>query len=364
MAIGGKSGNSQATSDKDPDTLDSSLYRYIWRHTRKDQIFLILLTLATMPLVYLTLEVPKVIVNEALSREGATFDVFGFSLSQVQYLLFLSFCFLLLIFASGGIKYAVNVYRGVVGERMLRRFRYTLFSRLLRFPMTRFRDLSAGEAIPMVTAETEPLGGFIGDSIALPVFQGGLLITYVWFIFMQDFWLGLAAIALYPPQAILIPRLQKKINALGAQRVRTMRKVSDRIGESVHAAADIRVNATGGLERADLGDRLGKVFRIREEIYRRKFFVKFLSNFLGHLTPFFFYSIGGYLVITGELSLGALVAVVAPYKDIGLPWRELLKFYQNSATRTLLASTWSLNRTGFSAIPDSAGIGLMSSAWN
>ena len=66
----------------------------------------------------------------------------------------------------------------------------------------------------------------------------------------------------------------------------------------------------------------------RFDIYKRKFFIKFLNNFLGQLTPFFFYSIGGYFVIKGELTLGALVAVLAAYKDLASPWRELLKFYQ------------------------------------
>ncbi|HEX3953823.1 MAG TPA: ATP-binding cassette domain-containing protein, partial [Stellaceae bacterium] len=63
-------------------------------------------------------------------------------------------------------------------------------------------------------------------------------------------------------------------------------------------------------------------------IYRRKFFVKFLNNFITQLTPFFFYSIGGYLVIRGTLSFGALVAVLAAYKDMASPWKELLDFYQ------------------------------------
>ena len=46
------------------------------------------------------------------------------------------------------------------------------------------------------------------------------------------------------------------------------------------------------------------------------------------MTPFFFYSIGGYLVIRGELSFGALVAVLAAYKDLSDPWKELLNYYQ------------------------------------
>src|SRR5262249_46056469 len=67
------------------------------------------------------------------------------------------------------------------------------------------------------------------------------------------------------------------------------------------------------------------------EIYKRKFFMKFLNNFIAQLTPFFFYSIGGYLVITGGLSFGALVAVLAAYKDLASPWKELLDFYQITA---------------------------------
>ena len=73
---------------------------------------------------------------------------------------------------------------------------------------------------------------------------------------------------------------------------------------------------------------MGAIYDIRFEIYRRKFFVKFLNNFINQLTPFFFYAIGGYLVIRGNLSFGALVAVLAAYKDMSSPWKELLDFYQ------------------------------------
>ena len=140
--------------------------------------------------------------------------------------------------------------------------------------------------------------------------------------------MGLAAIALYPPQMYLIPKLQKKVNDLSRQRVQSVRELAGRVGETVDATAEIRLNAAGYRERADISYRLGKIFYIRNEIYRRKFFIKFLNNFLGQLTPFFFYSIGGYLVLKGSLSLGALVAVLAAYKDIAPPWKELLKFYQ------------------------------------
>ncbi|NNG03907.1 MAG: ABC transporter ATP-binding protein, partial [Inquilinus sp.] len=72
----------------------------------------------------------------------------------------------------------------------------------------------------------------------------------------------------------------------------------------------------------------GRIYEIRYEIFRRKFFIKFLNNFINQLTPFFFYSIGGYLVLQRDLTFGALVAVLAAYKDLSGPWREMLAYYQ------------------------------------
>src|SRR6202035_991910 len=95
------------------------------------------------------------------------------------------------------------------------------------------------------------------------------------------------------------------------------------------ARAEIRPNDAAVYQLADISQRLGEIYDIRFEIYNRKFFVKFLNNLIGNLTPFLFFLIGGYFVIKGELSFGALVAVLAAYKDLSSPWKELLDFYQN-----------------------------------
>ena len=99
---------------------------------------------------------------------------------------------------------------------------------MLRFPLTYFSKTSSAQIIPMVTAECESLGGFIGDAFGTPAFQGGTLLTIILFMFMQDPVLGAAAVALYPLQGYVIPKLQRKVNQLDKQRVRTVRKVADR----------------------------------------------------------------------------------------------------------------------------------------
>src|SRR5947209_2018578 len=123
--------------------------------------------------------------------------------------------------------------------------------------------------------------------------------------------------------------MQRRIRELGRQRVRKIRSLSDRIGESIAAQAEIRTNAGAQHQLADIAHRLGEIYDIRFDIYNRKFFVKFLNNFLNQLTPFFFFLIGGYFVIEGELSFVALVAVLSAYNDLSSPWKELLDFYQN-----------------------------------
>ena len=312
--------------------MDQNVFRFIWRFSRREQIVILIATIISFPFLYYSLELPKIIVDEAIGGTGVTFplSVFGASLGQIDYLLMLSGIFLGLVCINGAFKYYINVYRGLVGERMLRRLRFDLYHRVLRFRLPQFRRMSQGEIIPMITAEVEPVGGFAGDAFALPAFQGGTLLVYMVFIFIQDPVLGAAAIALYPVQAYIIPKLQWHVNQLGKRRVRAVRQLSDRIGETVSGTQEIHAHDTSRYHLADIGNRLGDIYDIRFEIYRRKFFIKFLNNFLNQLTPFFFFSIGGYFVIQGNISFGSLVAVLAAYKDLSGPWRELLNYYQRT----------------------------------
>ena len=129
-------------------------------------------------------------------------------------------------------------------------------------------------------------------------------------------------------QAVVIPQLRQRLLVLGRERQLTARALAGRIAEVVDGAAEIHAHDTSNYERAEISARLGRIFRIRFELYQRKFLVKFLNNFLSQVTPFLFYTVGGYLVITGQLDIGALVAVIAAYKDLPAPVKELIDWDQ------------------------------------
>ena len=315
--------------------MDSTIFAFIWKHSKRDQLMLLGLTIVTFPFLYATLELPKRIINDAIGATDDVISVFNFDISQIQFLMALCFGYLGAVLAHGLLKMRLNTMKGVTAERLLRRFRYQLISRMLRFPRSYFRSTSQGELVSMVTSEAEPMGGLMGDMVAQPVFQAGQMLIIVVFLFLQSVWFGLAGIALIPLQAYVIPMLQRRINLLNKERIKQVRAFSAEIGESAAGISDLRTNGGLRYRLAQFTDRLSQLFEIRFRIYQQKFFMKFLNNFITQLTPFFFYSVGGYLAIRGDITVGALVAAIAAYKDLSSPWKELLTYYNQTQDMAL-----------------------------
>jgi ABC-type multidrug transport system fused ATPase/permease subunit len=296
--------------------LQGGVFGYILRHSRKDQAALIALGLLAMPVLYATLELPKIIINNAIDADRGPVAVAGAPLDQLEYLLLLSALYLVAVTANGALKFGINVYKGRVGERLLRRLRLTVYRRWRAGAGPARR----AEVIPLVAQEVEPIGGFAANAFAAPVFQGGTFATILVFMFMQDPILGAAAITLLPVQLVVIPRLQRRVNLLARSRATEMRRLGGQLGEQAAGQGGEGVRAISASFK--------RIEEIRRDLHRRKFFMKAMTNFLTALTPFFFYSIGGWLVIEGSLTLGALVAALAAHKDFSAPLRELLRYYE------------------------------------
>lgn len=308
--------------------MEKHLVRFILRYSLPEQLRVLALTLLCFPILYLSLELPKTIINEAIGAEQQRSEFWGFSVTPTTLLLSLCGMLLVTVLINGVLKMRVNTYKGVIGERLVRRLRYQLLERLLRFPPNQFQRIPQGEIIATVTSETEPLAGFIGDSLAQPLFQGGTMLTILVFMFVQDPVLGLLATSMIPLQAFIIPRMQKKLNTLKKARVKEVRVLANEISEGVDGYRDIRHNGTRHFHLAHFSQILSRLFYIRLDIFKQKFFMKFVNNFLNQLPPILFYAVGGILVIRGQLTIGALVAALTAYKDVVSPWKELLAYYQ------------------------------------
>jgi putative ABC transport system ATP-binding protein len=332
--------------------MDRSLFRYIWQHSRRDQLIICGVVLASLPFYFASLDLPRRIVNEAIQGGafrggkttapflslsfdlpswlgGATIHIFdGFELSRFGLLFGLSGLFLFFVVVNGAFKYWINVAKGALGERMLRRMRFDLFSLVLRFTPDALRTVKSSETATIVKDEVEPIGGFIGDAFITPVFLGTQALTALAFIMVQNVWLGLMAVAVVGVQFVVIPRMRRELLRLGKQRQIASRRLAGRVGEVMDGIEAVHVHGAYAWERAEIGHRLYQLFDLRYRIYERKFMVKFLNNFLAQVTPFLFYAIGGYFALTGRLDIGQLVAVIGAYRELPPPLKELIDWDQ------------------------------------
>ncbi|HVJ41184.1 MAG TPA: ABC transporter ATP-binding protein [Dongiaceae bacterium] len=334
--------------------MDRRLFAYIWKNSWQDQLLILAVVLVSKVFYFISLDLPKQIVNNGIRGDIfkqtdskvipfmhltvgpydwlgmpklTLFD--GVQLDQLNYLFALCFSYLFFVVANGWMKQRVLTDKGRLGERMLRRLRYQLFDRVLRFPLTHFRKVKQAEIATMIKDEVDPIGGFIGDAYVTPADLIGTALTALYFLFTQSIFLGGVTVAVLAVQMLVIPRLRRKILQLGRQRQVTARALAGRIAEVVDGAQDIHVHDTSNYERADIVHRLGIIFGIRFDLYQRKFFVKYLNNMLAQTTPFLFYLIGGYLALKGSFDTGSLLASINAYKDVPSPIKELIDWDQN-----------------------------------
>ena len=332
--------------------LEPRLFGYIWRYSKRDQLAICAVVLASLPFYFASLDLPKRIVNDAITGKafahGAPTAPFldltirwphwldvpdthlfgGFQLDRTELLAGLSGLFLALVLINGAFKYWINLTKGVLGERMLRRLRFQLFALMLRFTPQAQREVKASETATILRDEVEPIGTFIGDAIVVPVFLGTQAATALTFILLQNVWLGLVAAAVVGVQIVVIPRLRREIIRLSRRRQLASRTFAGRVAEVLEGLDAVSANQTGGWERAEIGGRLYGLFDLRVRIYKRKFIVKYLNNLLAQVTPFLFYGIGGMLALRGQVDIGQLVAVLAAYRDLPPPLKELIDWDQ------------------------------------
>src|SRR6266446_7178663 len=231
--------------------MEPNLFKYILKHSRADQLAILAVVAVSLLFYYASLDLPKTIVNAITKLSahadrtstfmhiefglpgflgGSSLVLFeGFRLERTAYLIAICLLFLVFVVINNWFKVYINTAKGKMGERMLRRLRFDLFDRLLRFPQSQFRKVKQAEMATMIKDEVEPLGGFIGDAFVQPAFLGGQAITALVFILGQSMWLGGIAVLVLALQVIIIPILRKPVLTLGRRRQITARQLAGRI---------------------------------------------------------------------------------------------------------------------------------------
>jgi ABC-type multidrug transport system fused ATPase/permease subunit len=285
------------------------LFRFVWRISARDQIFLSLLAVLVFLIDLVPLELQRRITNAAVDEK------------DFKLVLLLCAGYIVAAALMGLLKFGLNVFRSAVSERANRHLRLNENIMTMANAKSRGDPEEEGVAISIVVSEVEAVGGFVGTSFSEPILNGGVLLSVFVYMLIVEPLMALVALGLFVPQMLFIPLLQDAINRRTQKRIKTMRRISvDIVEESKERRAD---------RERSFRRRVRRVYDLNMQIFRRKFGMNFLMNLFYHFGVIGILFIGSWFVIEGETEIGTVVAFISGLNRMNDPWGDLVNYFRD-----------------------------------
>jgi ABC-type multidrug transport system fused ATPase/permease subunit len=210
-------------------TMPNSVYTYIFRYSKWQQIVVIGLTLALLPLSPVPLELQRRLLDDAVANK------------DVDLLIWLAGLYVLALLVAAGIKFAMRVQREMISARIVHALRRSVYYHiytvtppaLLKASKGGDDVVDEGTVVSLLSSETEKLGGFAGSAISGPLLQIGMLCVVLGYMFYIEPAVAAIALALYSPQFVLVPIFQARMNRLAGEKAITVRELGNFIVDNV-----------------------------------------------------------------------------------------------------------------------------------
>lgn len=295
---------------------ERSLFYWAFRGNLKFQLILMALIIVVVFARVIPLEMQKRIINESIA------------LKNLDGLIIYCGIYLLAITTASGLKLGINYLQALIGERAMSSMRQDVYNHILTLPLSFFRKTQPGMVVSALITELSAAGSFAGMAFAVPVTNILTLLAFAIYLLFLNTKLAAATLIIYPIVVFVIPLLQKRANNANKKRVDLTRSTSSQIAESISGIHEIQVHGAYKQEGRKFGQLVEelKKTRIRWSLFR--FAIKTANNYFVGLGPFIIFIFGGYLVMHGQLELGAMVAFLSAQEKLFDPWKELINFYQ------------------------------------
>ena len=241
--------------------------------------------------------------------------------------------------AAFGLSSLQTYLTGWVGERALADLRIRLFTHLQRLSLGFFERNRTGAIISRITNDVEALDTLITDGVTSLVQNLMLLIGTAVVLFVLDWRLALATLAVFPLMAILTVWFRIRSN-------RAYRRVRERIGLVTATLAEdisgMRVVQSYAREPRNHVSFRGINTRYREANYETIVLngLYFPAvDFLSSLATAIVLGYGGYLLLHDQVSIGTLLAFFLYLANFFDPVQQLSQLYN-----TFLSATAALDK--------------------
>jgi ABC-type bacteriocin/lantibiotic exporter with double-glycine peptidase domain len=285
-----------------------SLFGFLWRVSGPNQIAIAALATIVFVLNTAPLEMQRRILNAATLDRDTTLVVV------------LAAAYGCIVIVEGAVKLLMNIFGGWIGEKAVRVLRLSANALVDAMPHDRQSASVRGVEVAMVLAEPEAIGGFVGIAISELVLQLGILLSVFGYMFFVQPMLALVCLAIFSPQIVFVPLMQRAIN----------RRVQSRIGVLRHVSTAVLQAGTDEAEKAwRQKARFAEVFELNLGVIKLRFTMKFLMNLTHNLGRVIVLCVGGWFVVRGRSDVGTVVAFVSGLGNVREPWADLVNWFQD-----------------------------------
>ena len=285
-----------------------SLLAFVLRVSAFSQFWIALLAIGVFVLNTVPLELQRRLLN-AMVVGGKIDLIIGLALAYAG-----------VVLSEGLVKLLMNVYRGWVGEKAVRALRLSTSALVDSLPHRHAEAAVQGVEISLILAEPEPIGAFVGISVSELILQVGILLSVFGYMFYIQPLLAIVSLAVFSPQFVFVPLMQRAIN----------RRVQARIAILREASVGVLVNSTHETEKALQQEmRFAEIFQLNLGIFKLKYSMKFFMNLTQNFGKVIILAVGGWYVINGETEVGTVVAFVSGLNNITDPWGDLVNWFQD-----------------------------------
>ena len=285
-----------------------TLFGFVFRVSARNQAWISLLAIAVFTLNTAPLEVQRRMMNAIVDDR------------DVKLLLGLAAAYIGIVSSEGLVKLLMNVYRGWVCEKTVRVMRLTASAVAGARPGRRNEPDVQGVEISLILAEPEPIGAFVGVAVSEPVLQAGILVSVFGYMLYIEPQLAAVSIAMFSPQFVFVPLMQRAINRRVQSRIIVLRETS--IGVLPGTIDEMQAAL-----RQEM--RFAEIFELNLGILKLKYSMNFLMNLTQNVAKVVVLGVGGWLVIEGRTEVGTLVAFISGLHNLNDPWGDLVNWFQD-----------------------------------
>lgn len=303
---------------------DVSLAR-IWRMFsgyKKLLAFIVMLALGGAVIGLLPPMVMKIIIDEVIPSK------------DMRMLAWMVGLMVLLPVLSGVLGVWQNHLNNKVGQGVMSDLRQGLFHNLQQQSIGFFTASRSGEVIQRVTEDVQAIQSVVTNVVVNTITQSVIVLTTIGILFAMDWRLALLSVILLPVSMIPVRKVSRIRKNMRHETQKVRAQMASQLGE-VFGVSGAMLTRIFGRERSQ-EQQFGELNRhVMNMELRLNLMGRWFMMFVGVLGPLgtaLIYLYGGYNVIHGTMTIGAIVAFAAYLSRLYMPFGTLLNLHVEVTT--------------------------------